>query len=286
MDYGHDIEFGSFITPAAGDPAATVALAVASERAGLDLVTFQDHPYQPRFLDTWTLMSFVAARTDRVRIAPNVLNLPLRPPAVVARAAASLDLLSGGRFELGIGTGAFWDAIAAMGGTRLEPGEAVTALGEAITVIRELWDADARGGVFTDGEHHSVHGAKRGPAPAHPIPIILGAYRPRMLAMTGRVADGWLPSLSRLQPGDLAQGNARIDAAADKAGRAPADVRRLLNIGPLDESVDAFADQLAELALEHGVSAFILASDDETELRRFGEEIAPLARERVAAERR
>ncbi len=286
MDYGHDVEFGSFITPAAADPAATVALAVASERAGLDLVTFQDHPYQPRFLDTWTLMSFVAARTERVRIAPNVLNLPLRPPAVVARAAASLDLLSGGRFELGIGTGAFWDAIAAMGGTRLEPGDAVTALGEAITVIRELWDVDARGGVFTDGEHHRVHGAKRGPAPAHPIPIILGAYRPRMLAMTGRVADGWLPSLSRLQPGDLAQGNARIDTAAEKAGRVPADVRRLLNIGPLDESVDAFADQLTGLALEHGVSVFILASDDETELRRFGEEVAPLARERVAAERR
>ncbi|GAA3635874.1 LLM class flavin-dependent oxidoreductase [Microbacterium awajiense] len=286
MDYGHDIEFGSFITPTAADPAATVALAVASERAGLDLVTFQDHPYQPRFLDTWTLMSFVAARTERVRIAPNVLNLPLRPPAVVARAAASLDLLSAGRFDLALGAGAFWDAIAAMGGTRLEPGEAVTALGEAIVLIRELWDVDTRGGVFTDGEHHRVRGAKRGPAPAHPIPIVLGAYKPRMLALTGRVADGWLPSLSHLQPGDLARGNARIDAAAEKAGRPSSDVRRLLNIAPLDRSVDAFADQLVALAREDGVSSFILASDDETELRRFGEEVAPLARERVAAERR
>src|SRR3712207_8859407 len=118
-DYGHELRFGSFITPSNADPQHTVALAVASERAGLDLVSFQDHPYQPRFLDTWTLLSYVAARTERVQLAPNVLNLPLRPPAVVARAAASLDLLSGGRFELGLGSGAFWDAIEAMGGRRL-----------------------------------------------------------------------------------------------------------------------------------------------------------------------
>ena len=64
-------------------------------------------------------MSFVAARTESIRIAPNVLNVPLRPPAVVARAAASLDLLSGGRFDLGLGAGGFWDAIVAMGGARL-----------------------------------------------------------------------------------------------------------------------------------------------------------------------
>src|SRR3954469_6453906 len=119
MATGNDggLEFGTFVTPSAADPAGTVALAVATERAGLDLVTFQDHPYQPRFLDTWTLLSYVAARTERVRLAPNVLNVPLRPPAVVARAAASLDLLTDGRVELGLGTGAFWDAIEAMGGT-------------------------------------------------------------------------------------------------------------------------------------------------------------------------
>ena len=117
-DYGHPLEFGTFITPSNADPAATVALAVLSEELGFDLVTFQDHPYQPRFLDTWTLMSWVLASTSRIRVAPNVLNVPLRPPAVVARAAASLDLLSGGRFELALGAGGFWDAIEAMGGQR------------------------------------------------------------------------------------------------------------------------------------------------------------------------
>ncbi|MET3770343.1 alkanesulfonate monooxygenase SsuD/methylene tetrahydromethanopterin reductase-like flavin-dependent oxidoreductase (luciferase family) [Marisediminicola sp. UYEF4] len=121
-DYGATLQFGSFITPAAADPRGVVALAVASETAGLDLVSFQDHPYQPAFLDVWTLMSYVAACTERIEISANVHNLPLRPPAVLARAAASLDLLSAGRFALALGTGAFWDAIVAMGGERRSPG--------------------------------------------------------------------------------------------------------------------------------------------------------------------
>src|SRR5882672_3268149 len=105
-DYGHPIRFGSFITPVNAPASAPARLAVLSEQLGLDLVTFQDHPYQPSFLDTWTLLSWVAARTERVGVSGNVLNLPLRqPPAVLARAAASLDLLSGGRVTLGIGAG-------------------------------------------------------------------------------------------------------------------------------------------------------------------------------------
>ena len=110
-DYGLPLQFGTFITPTNRQPEAPVALAKLSEQLGFDLVTFQDHPYQPSFLDTWTLMTWVAAQTSTIHIAPNVLNIPLRPPAVTARAAASLDLLSGGRFDLAIGAGGFWDAI-------------------------------------------------------------------------------------------------------------------------------------------------------------------------------
>lgn len=285
MDYGHRLEFGAFLTPAAADPSVPVALSQVAEASGLDLVTFQDHPYQPSFLDTWTLMSFVAARTDRIRIAPNVLNIPLRPPAVVARSAASLDLLSGGRFDLGLGAGGFWDAIEAMGGGRLTPGESVTALEEAIDVIRELWDTSERRGVFTDGAHHRVHGAKRGPRPAHDIPILVGAYKPRMLALTGRKGDGWLPSLGYLKPGDLARGNAAIDAAAEESGRDPREIRRLLNVGQLAADPREFAERLARLAIDDGISTFILASDDPRGLREFGEEVAPAARELVARER-
>ncbi|TCC00218.1 LLM class flavin-dependent oxidoreductase [Micromonospora zingiberis] len=294
-DYGHDLTFGSFLTPGNADPAQPVSLAMLSEQVGLDLVTFQDHPYQPAFLDTWTLMSFVAARTTRVHLAANVTNLPLRPPAVLARSVASLDLLSGGRIELGLGAGAFWDAIEAMGGQRLSPGQGVRALEEAIEIIRQLWDAEARGGVRVDGEFHRAVGAKRGPAPAHDVPIWLGAYKPRMLALTGRRADGWLPSLPYLQPGDLAKGNALIDEAATEAGRSPAEVRRLLNIngrftttgrGQLHGPAEQWAEELADLALTEGVSTFILGSDDPDDLRRFAAEVAPATRELVAAERR
>src|SRR3954451_12128069 len=155
-DYGHDIRLGTFLTPQSRAPEEVVALARLSEQVGLDVVSFQDHPYQPAFLDTWTLLSWVAAQTDTLRVAPNVLNLPLRQPAVLARSAASLDLLSGGRVELGLGAGAFWDGIVAMGGPRRTPGQSVEALDEAIDVIRGVWDTGGRGGVRVEGEHYKV----------------------------------------------------------------------------------------------------------------------------------
>lgn len=293
-DYRHALMFGSFLTPTSREPQQAVTLAGLSERVGLDLVTFQDHPYQPRFLDTSTLLSFVAARTTRIRLAANVTNLPLRPPAVLARAVASLDLLSDGRIELGLGSGAFWDAIETMGARRLTPGEAVQAVEEAIDVIRQVWDADAPGTVDVDGEHYHVRGARRGPAPAHRIEIWLGAYKPRMLALTGRRADGWLPSLSYLQPGDLAAGNAAIDTAAEQAGRSPTSIRRLLNItgqflptgqGPLQGPAGQWAEELTDLALTHGISVFILATDDADDLRRFAGEVAPATRDLLTAAR-
>ena len=279
-DYGHPIRFGTFVTPVNAPPQRPVELAVLSEELGFDLVTFQDHPYQPRFHDTWTLLTWVAARTSRIGLAGNVHNLPLRPPAVLARAAASLDLLSGGRVNLGLGTGGFWDAIGAMGGERLTPGRAGDALDQALDVIRGLWDVTDRTPLRAGGDLHHVDGAKRGPAPAHPIPIWLGAYRPRMLSLVGRKADGWLPSAGYLQPGDLARGNAAIDEAALAAGRDPAAITRLLNVGP-----GAGANDLARLALQDGISVFVVGGDDPDGMRRFAGEVAPAVRELVAAGR-
>ncbi len=293
-DYGHELAFGTFITPQNQQPEQVVALAQLTERAGLDLATFQDHPYQPAFLDTWTLLSWVTARTERLRLSPNVLNLPLRPPAVLARAAASLDLLSGGRLELGLGAGAFWDAIEAMGGRRLTPGQAVDALSESIDVIRQVWDTGERGGVRVEGEHVRVRGAKRGPGPAHEIELWLGAYKPRMLRLTGTKGDGWLPSLAYLPREQFAAANAAIDAAAEEAGRDPRRIRRLLNIqgcfasgdqGYLQGPPQQWVEQLLELVLEHGFSTFILAGDEPDAIERFGAEVAPALREAVARER-
>ena len=293
-DYGHDLVFGTFHTPTNRDPQVPVRLAQLAETAGLDLVTFQDHPYQPAFLDTWTLLSWVAARTERVTVAGNVLNLPLRPPAVLARAVASLDLLSGGRAALGLGAGGFWDPIVAMGGTRRTPGESVEALDEALDVIHGLWDTRERRALRVDGRYHQVVGAKRGPEPAHDVPIWLGAYKPRMLRLVARKADGWLPSAGYLKDGDLARGNAVIDEAAQEAGRHPAEIRRLLNLqgavsprreGFLQGPVEQWVEELSELALSDGVASFVLATDDPDTVQVFGQEIAPAVREVVAQER-
>jgi alkanesulfonate monooxygenase SsuD/methylene tetrahydromethanopterin reductase-like flavin-dependent oxidoreductase (luciferase family) len=295
-DYGNDLLFGTFVTPVAQPVHHAVEMAVVSEQAGLDLVTFQDHPYQPSFHDTWTLLSYVASRTSRIHVAGNVLNLPLRQPAVLARSAASLDRLSGGRFELGIGAGAFWDAIEAMGGRRLAPGEAVDALAEAVAIIREIWATEKPGGVRVEGQHYRVKGAKRGPAPAHDIGIWVGAYKPRMLRLIGREADGWLPSLAYLEggPSDLAAMNRQIDEGAAQAGREPAEIRRFLNIAGrfaqtgrslLDGPPRQWAEELAGMTLDHGITGFILGTDDAVTIERFAAEVAPATRELVAAER-
>lgn len=261
-----DPVLGVFLTPRASPPQDVVELAAHAEEAGLDLVAFQDHPYQPAFLDAWTLLTWVAARTSRVVVAGDVLNLPLRPPAVLARAVASLDLLAGGRTALGLGTGAFWDAMVAMGATRLTGPESVTALEEALDVIRGLWDTSTRDLLRAGGEHHRVDGAKRGPAPAHPVPIWLGAYGPRMLRVTGAKADGWLPSLGRMTLEDLAAGHRTIDAAARAAGRDPRDVRRLLNVPA--EAADP--DTLRRLVTEHRVATVIVMTDERSTLDRLG----------------
>jgi alkanesulfonate monooxygenase SsuD/methylene tetrahydromethanopterin reductase-like flavin-dependent oxidoreductase (luciferase family)/FAD/FMN-containing dehydrogenase len=293
-DYLHRLEFGTFITPS-NDPATTpVALAQLSEQLNYDLVTFQDHPYQPAFLDTWTLLTWVAAQTERIRVSGNVLNVPLRPPAVLARAAVSLDRLSGGRFDLALGAGGFWDAIEAMGGRRLEPGQAVQALEEAIDVIRGVWDAENKTPLRVPGEFHHVNGAQRGPAPAHDIPIWIGAYKPRMQRLVGRRADGWLPSLAYLKPGDLAAGNAKIDEAAQQVGRDPREIRRILNVsgkfqpqtsGTLQGPADQWVETLLPLAVRDGIGTFVLGSDDPRTLQTFAEEVIPALREAVSVER-
>jgi alkanesulfonate monooxygenase SsuD/methylene tetrahydromethanopterin reductase-like flavin-dependent oxidoreductase (luciferase family) len=222
------MQVGISIVPATETLGRIRELVRTADEAGLDLVGVQDHPYQRRFLDTWSLIPVLLAETKRIGFFTDVANLPLRPPAVMAKAAASLDVLSGGRFELGLGAGGFPDVIAAMGGPRRTPGEAVEALDEAIDVIRLMWSGERS--VSFEGEHYRLDGARPGPQPAHPIGIWVGAFKPRMLRLVGRKADGWLPSLGVLTRNELRAGNEAIDAAAEKAGRDPRSIRRILNL--------------------------------------------------------
>ncbi|MCF4120784.1 LLM class flavin-dependent oxidoreductase [Antribacter sp. KLBMP9083] len=238
-DYGHDLLFGSFLTPR--------------------------HDAIPRLVHT-------AQEAERV----------------------GLDLVSGGRMELALGAGGYWDAISAYGGTRLTPGQSLAALSEAIDIIRALWDVSDRSMVNIQGEHYRVVGAKRGPAPAHPIPIWVGGYKPRMLRLIGAKADGWLPSIWNNSLDAVPADNGEIDDAARAAGRDPKEIRRLVNVqGKLTSSPrgllvgppDMWVDQLAMMAMEHGFSAFILAGDDTSAYDVIGQEIVPAVREIVAQER-
>lgn len=290
-DYGRPLEFGYFLVPNADDPLLDIAAEV--ERLGLDLIGVQDHPYQRRYVDTWTLLSMIAARTSRLRVFPDVACLPLRPPAVLAKAAASLDVLSGGRCELGLGSGAFWDAIEAYGGRRRTPGEARAALGEAIEVIHKVWSGERA--LRYDGVDYQLRGAQSGPVPVHPIEVWLGVTGPKSLALTGRLADGWLPSSSYVPPDRLPELNTRIDESAVIAGRTPQEIRRCYNLmgvitdGPskgfLEGPVQQWVEELTDLAVGSGMDTFIFAGDPGEPLHRFAEEIAPAVRAAVKSER-
>jgi alkanesulfonate monooxygenase SsuD/methylene tetrahydromethanopterin reductase-like flavin-dependent oxidoreductase (luciferase family) len=222
------LRFGISVVPATEGLDRIRELVRTADAAGLDLIGIQDHPYQHHFLDTWALMATLLAETERISFFTDVANLPLRPPAVMAKAAASLDVLSGGRFELGLGAGGLPDVIANFGGPRRTPGEAVEALDEAIDVIRLLWSNERS--VSFAGRHYRLEDARPGPQPAHPIGIWVGAFKPRMLRLVGRKADGWLPSLGVLTRDELRAGNEQIDAAAEKAGRDPRSIRRIINV--------------------------------------------------------
>lgn len=274
MDYGQPVRFGVFITPVATE--APLQLAALADELGLDVIGVQDHPYQRRFFDTWTLLTAMAMRTERVSLFPDVANMQLRPPALVAKASASIDILTGGRFELGLGAGGFSPAVHAYGGPVWTPAEAVSALEEAIGVIRLLWSGQH--GIRFEGKYHHLAGAHSGPLPAHSIGIWLGAYRPRMLSLVGSLADGWVPSYGYVKEPELRQANRRIDEAARAAGRDPRSIRRVLNAGYME------VEQLVELVVDVGMDTFLIG-DDADAMRTFVSEVAPRVREEVESRR-
>jgi alkanesulfonate monooxygenase SsuD/methylene tetrahydromethanopterin reductase-like flavin-dependent oxidoreductase (luciferase family) len=287
--YGRQLEFGFFLIPTSADAELSRELARRADELGLDLIGIQDHPYQWRYLETWTLIGDLLARTERIRFFPDVANLPLRNPALMAKQAASLDVLSGGRFELGLGAGAFWEAIGAMGGPVRSGREALESLEEAIRIIRAFWSGERT--ISFEGKHYSVKGLHPGPAPAHPIGIWLGVGRPRSLALTGRLADGWVPSLSWATPDLVPAFMRRIDDGAAEAGREPAEIRRVYNVGGrivdgpvsglLDGPPDHWVETLGGFARDLGFDTFILwTSDDPLEqLDRFAQEVIPALRD-------
>ena len=293
--------FGISINPTAKNVQQAFKLAQVADSSGLDFITIQDHPYNPTFLDTWTLFVALATSTRQVRILPNVLNLPLRPPAMLAKEAATLDILTNGRVEMGLGAGGFWEAIVSYGGPLRTPGEAVTAVDEAIQVMRALWrPAAPEQAISFSGQFYQLNNAQPGPAPVHPISIWIGANRPRMLQLIGRMADGWIVSASYVPPENIPDLQAIIDDAARAAGRETTAIRRAYNLagtilrpgapamaarrrGIIAGPVSQWTGELMRYYSDLRMDTFILwpIGDEEAQIRTFAEEVVPALKERI-----
>jgi alkanesulfonate monooxygenase SsuD/methylene tetrahydromethanopterin reductase-like flavin-dependent oxidoreductase (luciferase family) len=163
------------------------------------------HGSDPSF-ELWTLLSWVVAHTTSIRVAPIVLALPHRHPAVLAKMAETLDRLSQGRLLLVLGAGRPMNepAYRSLGLAQRSPREKVQALEEAIDLIRGLWSAST---FSYPGQHFRTEGATIEPKPGHPVPIWLGVFGDRMLDLVGHKADGWLPTYQFLEPEQAYQKN-------------------------------------------------------------------------------
>lgn len=227
----HSLLIGLGISTAAGPDADPVADALTAETVGYDFVSASDHPVGSRpSYETPTLLTWIAARTTRIGVASRVLGVPFRRPAVVAKAAESLQRLSGGRLILGLGAGYSDDEIEALGGPVPTARAKVDGLADAIEIMRAAW---AQPSATHHGAIYSVDRLQLQPKPEQRIPIWLGTYGPRALAVTGRLADGWIPSLGFAGPTRIPELLDRVRSASVAAGRAPDAVRAIYNV-PVD----------------------------------------------------
>jgi alkanesulfonate monooxygenase SsuD/methylene tetrahydromethanopterin reductase-like flavin-dependent oxidoreductase (luciferase family) len=190
---------------------------VHAESLGFDLFSLPDHLHSGRpTLEPWTALAFVAAATEHLTVMTNVLGLPYRPPAVTAKMAETLGRLSGGRLVLGLGVGGYDAEFAAFGLAERTPGQKVAALGEAIKIIRGLWEEPS----FTfEGEHFHVRQGQVEPKPDHHIPIWIGSYGPKALRVTAALADGWVPSIGRIGLEGASDLRAAVLSGLREAGR-------------------------------------------------------------------
>ena len=293
-DYGHPITFGLSLIPSVDTLEETKRLTQTADAAGLDYLAIQDHAYNPEFFDAWTLISYLAAETSRITFVPDVADLQLRPPTILAKAAASLSVLTGGRIVLGVGGGATADGIAAMGAIGRSGREMVTFTEEALQIMRSALAGEV---VEFHGEQQSIAGYEAGPIPPSPVPLWLGSVKPRMLAVTGRSSDGWVSPLSvYVRPPAVPAMQQAIDEAAVAAGREPTAVRRIYNVvgsigstrsSGLTGDVPTWVDALSDWAVDLGFDTFIFWPSGPAlpQLEVFANEVVPAVRQRVRERR-
>jgi alkanesulfonate monooxygenase SsuD/methylene tetrahydromethanopterin reductase-like flavin-dependent oxidoreductase (luciferase family) len=267
-----------------------VAAALRAEELGFDFVSSSDHPCgtDPTY-ETWTMLSYIAAATSHIGVATRVLGVPYRPPPMVAKMAETLDRLSGGRLILGLGGGSGDDEHRAFGLGVRSPKDKTDGLEEAVTIIRGLWSASRF--TFAGRVYHTA-AATLEPKPNRKIPIWLGTFAPRALTVTGRLADGWIPSLGYASPDALVEMRERVLEAAVAAGREADEITCILNVelridpnatakddvvaGPVSAVVERLADFVR--AGFSGFNFMPIGTDSEQQLERLANEVIPSLR--------
>lgn len=272
-----------------------------AESLGLDHALVQDHAYIQQFAETWTLLAALAGATEKITLGPNVLTTPFRLPAMIAKEAATLDLVSNGRLLLGLGAGANPQGIVGMGGPDLlGKGETFRAFRDALEIIRGLWGSD--GTPYShDGDILSVHDVQFGPIPKRRIPIITGAMGPQSLRLTSRLADGISISSSYVPDENIPWFRKQLDEGAEINGRDPSELRIYYNLMGFIETkeggvrpksdklfwgnADWWVEKLSSL-VEKGVTGFTYwpaTGDFEEQFRLFAEEVVPQVRHAAGA---
>jgi alkanesulfonate monooxygenase SsuD/methylene tetrahydromethanopterin reductase-like flavin-dependent oxidoreductase (luciferase family) len=285
----NDLLFGLNLSTAAGPGTDVVADARRAERLGYDFVSANDHPNggNPTH-ELWTLLAHVAASTSRIKVASRVIGVPYRNPAMLAKMAATLAELSAGRLILGLGGGSSDEGMNAFGIGPLSPRAKIDGLEDALRIVRGLWTQSP----FTyEGALHSVFDAHVEPKPGEPIPIWLGTFGPRGLALAGRLADGWIPSLGMAPPERARAMRERVFDAARKAGRDPREISCIYNLqvsvgepdpdpsivsGPPQHVIERLLD-----FVELGFTGFNLVPtgpEADAQPERFARDVLPLVR--------
>ncbi|MBA2596752.1 MAG: LLM class flavin-dependent oxidoreductase [Chloroflexia bacterium] len=257
------------------------------EELGFDSIWHADHFQRPSvpdlpFLEGWTLLAALALQTRRVRIGILVSSNTFRHPPLLAKQAATVDHLSQGRLELGIGTGWFKAEHDRFGVAFPETGELVGRFKEAVILIDKLLTQDV---TTWTGDYYSVHGATCRPAPIQKPrpPLTLGAHGPRMLRFAALYADRWN---SYGTTTEIRERNDLLDEACAAIGRNPAGIIRSLYGWTIPmgadpwSSPDAFADIVGRYR-EVGIDEFLMEAPHEEQfpvMERIAADVLPALR--------
>jgi probable F420-dependent oxidoreductase len=290
--FGQRLGFGAGGVVSGHSAAELIDLAQSADSLGFDLFTLSDHLHGQRpSLEPLTALGWIAGKTRNIELGTNVLGLPYREPPVIAKTAETLDRVSGGRLVLGLGAGGFDHEFAAFGLTVRTSAEKIAAQREAIGIIRSLWTRES---TSFEGRYFTVRAARIEPRPDHPIPIWLGSYGPLALALTGQLADGWLPSLGRLTLEEAVAKRKVVRSSARAAGRDPDSITCACNVpvridatrrpgaGVVTGEVNAVVEQLVAV-VEAGFTFLLLGQPTVADQEQCAREVIPRVRAEVAA---